>query len=49
MEHIREANLENQCSAVTRIKHIIEFDKIKALIKIHTYCPKIIKEAIEIV
>lgn len=49
LEHIRGAKLENQCSAVTRTKHIIEVDKIETLRKIHTYFPQIIKKAIETV
>jgi hypothetical protein len=49
LEHIRGAKVENQSSAVIRTKHIIEFDKIEALTKAHTYSTQIIEEAIEMV
>jgi hypothetical protein len=51
-EQIRDTRLENQQPAVpkhsTVTKHSTDFDKTEVTANIHSYCPRIIREAIEI-
>jgi hypothetical protein len=52
-EHIRDTRLRHQQSAVAEhsieTKHGIEYNKAKVTANIHKYCPRIMREAIQII